>query len=117
MIYLSETAVGEIKRLQSSRQKINSCLRLGVKTGGCFSLSYTLKLEETKSERLPQSNSSEEHLYESNGISVIVDKQSYTYLNGLKLDYSEDLMGGGFRFHNPNATATCSCGQSFSIES
>jgi len=47
---------------------------------------------------------------------VVIDDQSLDYINGLMLDYSEDLMGGGFRFHNPNAKHSCGCGNSFSVK-
>ncbi|MGK7872080.1 MAG: HesB/IscA family protein [Xenococcaceae cyanobacterium] len=109
MIHLSQAAANEIRRLQSSCQKLDSHFRIGVKTGGCSGLFYTFELNEAikPSDRVG----------ESNGIFVVVDEQSYPCLKGLKLDYSEDLMGGCFRFHNPNASATCGCGQSFSVES
>lgn len=109
MIDLSQAAAREIRRLQFSRQKPDSRLRLGIKTGGCSGLFYTLELNEAAE--------ASDLVCESNGICVITDEKSYPYLNGLKLDYSEDLMGGGFRFYNPNASATCSCGQSFSAAS
>lgn len=48
-------------------------------------------------------------------VKVVVDSQQFNYLNGLTLDYSEDLMGGGFRFKNPNAKIGCGCGNSFSV--
>ncbi|MCH8333151.1 iron-sulfur cluster assembly accessory protein [Candidatus Sumerlaeota bacterium] len=51
---------------------------------------------------------------EVDGIRVFVDPKSYLYLNGMKLDFSTALIGGGFQFINPNATRTCSCGTSFS---
>ncbi len=110
-IDLSETAAKEIKRLQTSRRKPNSRFRLAVKSGGCSGWFYTLELEEE------QATKAGERTYETQGISVVIDEQSYASVRGLKLDYSEDLMGGGFRFHNPNATTTCSCGLSFSLES
>ena len=114
MIHFSEAAANEIKRLQSSRQKPDSKFRLGVKNGGCSGLFYTLELSEGET---PQSSNDSDRYFESNGISVVIDALSYKYLKGLKLDYSEDLMGGSFRFHNPNAFATCGCGQSFSVDS
>lgn len=109
MIHLSEAAAGEIKRLQSSRNQPDSCLRLGVKAGGCSGLLYTMKLESVQTEG--------DTLFHHNNITIITDPESYEYLSYLQLDYSEDLMGGGFRFRNPKATTTCSCGQSFSIKS
>jgi iron-sulfur cluster assembly accessory protein len=54
-------------------------------------------------------------IYECNGIQVVIAPANLPYIDGLTLDYSEDLMGGGFRFHNPNAIQTCGCGNSFAI--
>jgi iron-sulfur cluster assembly accessory protein len=107
MIEISPAAASEIKRLQSSRQQSDSQLRISVKQGGCRGLFYALEFDPNHQQG--------DRLYQFGGISVIIDPQSHPYLEGLKLDYSEDLMGGGFRFHNANATSTCSCGQSFSV--
>lgn len=49
------------------------------------------------------------------GLQVAIDADSVPQLDGLTLDYTEDLMGGGFRFHNPNATQICGCGNSFAV--
>ncbi|MGK7928391.1 MAG: HesB/IscA family protein [Spirulina sp.] len=107
MIVLSQAAAHEIRRLQATCDNPDGQLRLRVKAGGCAEFYYGLEFAEVveKSDRR----------YESEGISIIVDEDSDRYLNGLKLDYSQDLMGGGFRFHNPNALKTCSCGNSFAI--
>ncbi|MFW6358096.1 MAG: HesB/IscA family protein [Chroococcales cyanobacterium] len=107
MINLSQAAAEEIKRLQVTRRKSDTYLRLGVKVGGCSGLSYTLDFDEAIQEG--------DRLYESRGISVIIDSQSASYLHGLNLDYSADLMGGAFRFSNPNASESCGCGHSFSV--
>ena len=111
MINLSKAAAREIKRLQSSRSQPNSRFRLGVKTGGCSGLFYTLELENNSN------LSDRDRRDEIEGIDVVVDEQSYPYVRGLKIDYSEDLMGGGFRFENPNSSSHCSCGLSFSVQS
>ncbi|ELS04775.1 Iron-sulfur cluster assembly accessory protein [Xenococcus sp. PCC 7305] len=113
MIHISKNAAQEIKRIQLSHQKPDSIFRLTVKEGGCSGLFYVFQLDES----LPKENSSsaEPQLqFESNGVSIVVDQKSYTYLEGIKLDYSEDLMGGGFRFQNPNVSSSCGCGISFS---
>ena len=117
MIHLTEAAANEIRRLQSSRKKPDSQFLLGVQKGGCSGLFYTLQLYEPGNVETSENASVKLKLQENNGISIVVDEESYPYLDGLKLDYAEDLMGGGFRFQNPNAHATCSCGQSFSVES
>lgn len=108
MVALSQAAAREIQRIQTLRQQPDSCFRLAIKTGGCSGLYYALDLEAERQEG--------DRLYESNGISIVVDEQSSSYLQEIQLDYSEDLMGGGFRFYNPQATASCSCGHSFTWE-
>ena len=54
-------------------------------------------------------------LVESSGKSVLVDSKTALYLRGTTLDYSNKLVGGGFKFINPNAKASCSCGESFNL--
>ncbi len=54
-----------------------------------------------------------DNVSEANGIRVIVDPQSLQYLEGAEVDYVDTMMGGGFKIHNPNATSSCGCGQSF----
>ena len=105
---ISKAAAQEVKRIQSSRQKLDSYLLLTVERGGCSGLFYNLTLIDTIQPG--------HRTFHSNGIPIVVASASYSYLNGLKIDYSEDLMGGGFRFHNPNSVSSCSCGQSFSVE-
>ncbi|MEC4803713.1 MAG: iron-sulfur cluster assembly accessory protein [Jaaginema sp. PMC 1079.18] len=109
MIHLSTAAATEIKRLQQVNSHPNSYLRITVASGGCSDLYYILDLIEHPESRDRQ--------YESQGVAIAIDAALEATLSGLKLDYSEDLMGGGFRFHNPNAANSCSCGQSFSLAS
>ena len=105
MLQLTPSAAQEIKRLQHSRQLTHHHFRLAVKPGGCTGWLYDLDfVAEITSDDLE---------YESQGVTVLVDSQSVGYLHNLKLDYAEDLMGGGFRFTNPNAAQVCSCSLSF----
>ena len=106
MIHLSQVAISEIRRLQLKQQP-NALLRLTIKQGGCSGLFYDMSFDETVKFN--------DRVFDLSSIKVIVDDESFNYVNGLALDYSEDLMGGGFRFHNPQAIATCGCGNSFSI--
>jgi iron-sulfur cluster assembly accessory protein len=108
MITLSQAATDEIRRLQTKRQQQQARLRLGVKPGGCADLYYTLEFDDGVS--------SSDRVYDCQGITVVVDEASIKHLTNLTLDYSEDLMGGGFRFYNPNATETCGCGNSFRVK-
>ncbi|TVP63271.1 MAG: iron-sulfur cluster assembly accessory protein [Nodularia sp. (in: Bacteria)] len=106
MIHLSPAAISEIRRLQLKQQP-NALLRLTIKLGGCSGWFYDMSFDETVK--------TDDRVFDLSGIKVVVDNESLNSLNGLALDYSEDLMGGGFRFHNPQAIATCGCGNSFSI--
>ncbi len=108
MIKLSQAALKEIKRLQSTRHQANSKLHLGVKPGGCAGLSYTLDFDK--------SVNPEDRIWEIHGISIVVGSKSQPYLQDLTLDFTEDLMGGGFRFRNPLASHSCDCGYSFSTK-
>ncbi|MEI2581978.1 HesB/IscA family protein [Scytonema sp. PRP1] len=105
MIQLSKAAATEIGRLKSKQQP-NVLFRLAVKTGGCSGWYYDMSFDEAVQVG--------ERVFDSQGIQVVIDAESLEYIKGLTLDYSEDLMGGGFRFHNPQAKATCGCGNSFS---
>jgi iron-sulfur cluster assembly protein len=105
MIQLSLAATNEIERLKSKQQP-NALFRLTVKPGGCSGLFYDIAFAEVVE--------AEDQVFDLGNIQVIIDVETLSYIQGLRLDYSEDLMGGGFRFHNPLATSTCSCGNSFS---
>jgi iron-sulfur cluster assembly protein len=116
MIQLSHAAANEIGRLKS-KQPSNVLFRLAVKPGACSGLYYDMSFEEAiQSDEGVERSPAAEHVFNSQGIQVVIDAQSLKYLQGLTLDYSEDLMGGGFRFYNPLATATCGCGNSFSTK-
>lgn len=106
-IHLSQAAIDEINRIKSKHSNPQASFRLEAQSGGCSGFYYVLRLDETAKPEDVSTNFA--------GIEVLVDLKSLQYLNGLSLDYSEDLMGGGFRFHNPNATSNCGCGNSFSV--
>lgn len=112
MIELSPSAAQEIQRIKQSRQQSDSYVQIEVKRGGCSGLIYQLTLIET----LSQSNISElEERCSSQGVEILVKSSTKDLISGLKIDFSEDLMGGGFRFYNPHAVSSCGCGQSFSV--
>lgn len=108
MIHLSKTAASEVKRLQSKRRNPAAKLRLGVQAGGCSGLLYTIDFDEVVKPG--------DVVYDCSGLVVVVDTDHLNYITGMTLDYSEDLMGGAFRFENPNAGESCGCGNSFSIQ-
>lgn len=82
-------------------------LRVAVVEGGCSGLTYDLGWDSVKAE-------SDSELEEA-GMRVIMDRKSYLYLDGTTLDFSDGLEGKGFHFHNPQASRTCACGESFSL--
>lgn len=108
-IMLSEKAAGEIKNIivEQGLPPEETRLRVGVKGGGCSGFSYMLDLTEE-----PKGESDEE--LDCHGVKILVDMKSYLYLDGVEIDFKDEVMGKGFVFKNPNATSTCGCGSSFS---
>jgi iron-sulfur cluster assembly protein len=108
-ITLTETAAREIKTIIKDQNlpAEQTRLRVGVKGGGCSGFSYMLDLTEE-----PKGEMDEE--IDSHGIKILCDMKSYLYLNGVEIDFKDEIMGRGFVFKNPNATSTCGCGSSFS---
>lgn len=106
LVTLTEAAVAEVRRLMAVQDLSEGGLRLGVKGGGCSGLSYTINFDETIGEF--------DTVCEQAGVKVIVDAKSAIYLEGMQLDYQKDMVSGGFKFLNPNASKTCGCGESFS---
>ena len=91
----------------ATREGQGAFLRVAITGGGCNGLSYKMRfVAETKAGDI---------LVRSEGIEVLVDPKSALYLRGTQLDYSDKMIGGGFKFSNPNAKASCSCGESFSL--
>ena len=106
LIKLTGSAAEKIKTLLT-REPEDTILRVKISGGGCNGLSY--KLDFVHSFRRG------DIVVESSGAQVVVDSKSALYLRGTTLDYSHALVGGGFKFENPNATSSCSCGESFSV--
>lgn len=90
-----------------AREQQGSFLRIAISGGGCNGLSYKLRFtpEPRKGDILVRTA----------GVEVLVDSKTALYLKGTVLDYSHKLIAGGFKFSNPNAKASCSCGESFSV--
>jgi iron-sulfur cluster assembly accessory protein len=98
-------AAQTVKRLLEEKQLAGHGLRVFVAGGGCSGLQYGMAFENN-----PQPL---DKVFEVEGIRIIVDPTSMQFLSGATIDYVDNLMGGGFRIDNPNALATCGCGQSF----
>jgi iron-sulfur cluster assembly protein len=107
-VILSATAAKEIQHIIKDQEldPEKVCLRVGVKGGGCSGFNYLLDLTESRKDT--------DEVFEQHGIRIIVDPKSLLYLNGVTVDFKDEVMGRGFVFNNPNATSSCGCGSSFS---
>ena len=104
LLSLTSDASEKVRTLLEKNEEA-TLLRVAIVGGGCNGLSYKLKLESAARRG--------DILVESGEAPVVVDSKSALYLRGTQLDYSSSLVGGGFKFSNPNAKGTCSCGESF----
>ena len=89
------------------REKKGGFLRIRITGGGCNGLSYKMKF-------VGQDKTGDIGVL-SEGIHLLVDSKTALYLRGTTLEFSDNLVGGGFKFSNPNAKASCSCGESFNL--
>jgi iron-sulfur cluster assembly accessory protein len=105
LIDISPAAVDELIRLDVGKQEF---LRISLVPGGCSGLTYQLDTDTVQT-------ALDVVLFEDNRIKAVSDRASLQYLNGLQLDYSDDLINVGFRFANPNAIQTCGCGNSMQV--
>lgn len=104
-VELTPAAVDRVRRLLEERQLPGHALRVFISGGGCSGLQYGMALESQPRES--------DHRFGFDGVDVVVDPTSMEYLAGARIDYIEDVMGGGFKIENPNAVASCGCGHSF----
>lgn len=105
MVALTENARKTLRRLLDKADTGADGLRIMVDMGGCSGMQYTLGLEKDTIEG--------DRVYEFEGVKVYVDPRSQPVVEGLKIDFVEDLETSGFVFDNPNARDVCSCGKSF----
>jgi len=106
-ITLTDRAADHVRRYLS-RYGSEAGLRIGVKPTGCSGYQYVVETAENTAES--------DKVFQSRGISIVVDSQSLPYLQGTELDYVREGINEGFRFHNPNVQQTCGCGESFTID-
>jgi iron-sulfur cluster assembly protein len=106
LVRLTEPAGTKVAAL-IARERTGEFLRIAITGGGCNGLSYKMKfVPETRKGDI---------LVRTAGTAVVVDPKTALYLKGTLLDYSPAMVAGGFKFSNPNAKASCSCGESFSV--
>lgn len=102
MLRVTAAAASELKQLLGPEHPGTSGLRIAVQGGGCSGLSYSMSVEKQANEH--------DYVFEIEGIRLFCNPKSYLYLNGLELDYSNEIIGGGFKFNKPQPThQTCAC--------
>lgn len=107
---ITDRATERIRQIRNQKEVSDEAiLRVGVVSGGCSGLTYNLDFD---SEAEVTEN---DKLFEIEDLKILIDMRSFLYLAGTELDYTDGLSGEGFHFKNPNASRTCSCGESFSI--
>jgi iron-sulfur cluster assembly accessory protein len=107
-VTLTEAAAEQILGLLEREGKTEAALRVFVSGGGCSGLNYGMAIDESIEEG--------DTVFSSFGVKVVVDQLSLPYIKGASVDYVDDVMGGGFKIDNPNATRSCGCGSSFGTE-
>lgn len=106
-ITLTESAAAHIRRQLDKRGR-GVGLRLGVKRVGCSGLAYTMDYADAVAEN--------DSVFEAHDAKVVVDREALAYLDGTRVDFRKEGLSEAFRFENPNVSATCGCGESFSID-
>ena len=107
MVQLTDVAAEKVRGFIASQESDGVGLRVGVRGGGCSGFQYALALDNQKDE---------DHVFDFEGIRLIVDPASMRYVDGSTVDYTESLMGSGFEVQNPNVVASCGCGSSFRVK-
>ena len=107
VLSLTPSAVRKVQTLIEDEGDDSLCLRVFVTGGGCSGFQYGFTIDTEVAEDDAQ--------VEQEGVKVLVDSLSYPYLDGASLDYQESLEGSRFVVTNPQASATCGCGSSFTI--
>lgn len=106
-VSLSDSAVKRIADLIAAEGDQRLMLRLSVSGGGCSGFQYGFSFDNAVQV--------DDHLFERNGVKVVVDDSSLDLLSGAEIDFVEDLVGAAFQVRNPNAKSSCGCGSSFSV--
>ena len=112
-ILITNSAIHQISNLLKN-QTDKKALRVGVRSGGCSGMSYTMDFI-TSNQINTEDKIYDYSLSDDQCFQVVCDPKSLLYIYGMQLDFSNDLIGGGFNFTNPNASQTCGCGSSFAV--
>jgi iron-sulfur cluster insertion protein len=106
-VSLSDSAAKRIASLIQQEGDAGLMLRLSVSGGGCSGFQYGFTFDNAVQP--------DDHLFERDGVKVVIDDTSLDLLSGAEIDFVEDLVGASFQVKNPNAKSSCGCGSSFSV--
>ncbi len=104
---LTDAAADKAQRLLAASDQPGGALRVAVRNGGCSGMRYELLFDSERHD--------DDDELEFGGLRVWVDAESASYLDGITIDYSDDLNDAGFKIQNPAASETCGCGESFAL--
>ena len=107
ILTLTDAAASQARKLMARAESDTVALRVGIKTAGCSGLQYQV---EFASEQKPFEDKIEQH-----GVTIFIDPAAVMFLIGSEMDWKEDKFASSFIFNNPNETARCGCGESFSV--
>jgi len=106
-ITITEEAKDKIRSLLKQRQTPDSYLRVGLYSGGCSGFMYKYEFSDHPPEK--------DKVFEFGDVKICIDIKSYIFLNGMEIDYEEDLLKSGLVFNTPTAKRACGCGESVSF--
>ena len=107
IIRLTDSAANRIKEIMSHADNKTIGVRVGVKTGGCAGMSYSMEYAKDKKIN--------DEVIEDKGVKVFIDPAAIIYLLGTEMDYKKEKFSSQFIFKNPNESERCGCGESFKI--
>ena len=107
IIKLSDSAAARIKEIMANADGQTIGVRIGVKTGGCAGMSYSMEYAKDKK--------TNDEVIEDKGVKVFIDPAAIIYLLGTEMDYKKEKFSSQFVFKNPNETERCGCGESFKV--
>ena len=106
-VTISDSAAARLAQIFEAEDKPSMMLRVSVSGGGCSGFQYGFDFEESIAD--------DDRVFERDGVKVVIDETSLDLLAGSEIDYATEMVGSAFKVNNPNATAGCGCGASFSI--
>ncbi|MBI4455196.1 MAG: iron-sulfur cluster insertion protein ErpA [Acidobacteria bacterium] len=107
MLTFTGSALSKVREILAQQAESYEGLRIQVVGGGCSGFQYSMAFEQQRND--------DDKVLELDGLKVLLDPLSSTYLEGTEIDYVESLYGSGFKFNNPNVKSTCGCGESFTV--